>query len=160
MKARILVLCTACLLAALTASAQPAPPPQHDPIGEFLFPPELVMAHQSEIGLTPEQKTALRRELSQAQPQFTEMQWEIQDAMEALRALLEPPQVNPERVRAQLDQVLEIENRVKRLQLSLMVRIKNSLTPEQQIRLRELRPKAPTPPPSPYRPPAPQPDLD
>ncbi|MGH9804752.1 MAG: Spy/CpxP family protein refolding chaperone [Candidatus Acidiferrales bacterium] len=160
MKARILIFSAACLLAALAASAQPAPPPQHDPIGEFLFPPELVMAHQSEIGLASEQKTTLRRELSQTQAQFTEMQWELQDAMEALRAQLEPQQVNAERVRAQLDQVLEIENRIKRLQLSLMVRIKNSLTPEQQARLRELRPRAPTPPPGPSRPPAPQPDLD
>ena len=159
MKARIFILCAAGLLATLPALAQPAPPP-HDPIGEFLFPPELVMAHQSEIGLTPEQKTALRREVYQAQSQFTEMQWELQDAMEALRAQLEPPQVNPERVRAQLDQVLELENRVKRLQLSLMVRIKNSLTPEQQARLRELRPKSPPPPPAPARPPAPPPDLD
>lgn len=163
MKARIAVLCFACLVAALTAHAQTAPapsPPPPDPLGEFLFPPELIMAHQYEIELTPEQKSSLRREISQAQTQFTDMQWELQDAMEALRAQLEPPQVNLEKVRAQLDHVLEVEGRIKRLQMSLMVRIKNSLTPEQQARLRELRPKAPTPPSAPPRPPAPSSDLD
>ena len=164
MKAKIAVLCFACLVAALSAQAQTAPPaqppPPADPLGEFLFPPELVMAHQYEIGLTQEQKTTLRREISQAQAQFTDMQWELQDAMEALRAQLEPPQVNLEKVRAQLDHVLEVEGRIKRLQMSLMVRIKNSLTPDQQARLRELRPKATAPPPAPPRPPAPSPDLD
>ena len=38
-----------------------------------------------------------------------------------------------------MDQVLEIENEVKKKQAALLIRIKNALSPEQQARLRELR---------------------
>jgi Spy/CpxP family protein refolding chaperone len=40
---------------------------------------------------------------------------------------------------AKMDQVLKIENEVKKQQATLLVRIKNVLTAEQQTRLRELR---------------------
>ena len=38
-----------------------------------------------------------------------------------------------------MDEVLKIENEVKKQQAKLLVRIKNALTAEQQARLRELR---------------------
>ncbi len=105
------------------------------------------MAHQNEIGLRPEQKTYIRQEIAKAQSVFTERQWELQDAMEALGDLLGQPQVSEEPVLAQLEKVLQSEREIKRTQITLMVRIKNKLTPEQQSRLKELRPRPPMPPP-------------
>ncbi len=125
----------------------PMPMPPPDPVGDNLFPPELVMAHQNEIGLRPEQKTYIRQEIAKAQSVFTERQWELQDAMEALGDLLGEPQVSEEQVLAQLEKVLQAEREIKRTQMTLMVRIKNKLTPEQQGRLKELRPRPPMPPP-------------
>jgi Spy/CpxP family protein refolding chaperone len=53
--------------------------------------------------------------------------------------LLGQPRVDEARVVAKMEQVLKIENEVKKQQAVLLVRIKNALTPEQQARLRELR---------------------
>jgi len=126
------------------AQAQGGPPaPPQDPIGEAVFPPELVMQHQQAIGLQPEQKNYIREEMRKAQGRFTELQWQLQDAMESLVSSLQQEQVSESQALAQLERVLDAERQVKTLQITLMVRIKNKLTPEQQGRLRELRRQRP-----------------
>lgn len=114
-------------------------PPASDPINELMFPPELVMARQNAIGLSDAQKTYLRAEVLKAQTRFTELQWQLQDAMEGLTGLLKQAKADEVQVTAQLDKVLAAEREIKRAQISLLVRIKNDLTPEQQHRLQALR---------------------
>lgn len=149
MKAKILLLSATLILEGVTALAQvplppPAPlPPEHDPVGENLFPPELIMQNQRAIGLEEAQKTYMRSEISKAQGHFTELQWQLQDAMETLASLLKQDTVEEQKALGQLDQVLNFEREIKRAQMGLMVRIKNKLTPEQQARLHQLRPIPP-----------------
>src|SRR5207244_8818945 len=47
---------------------QPAQPP--DPIAQILFPPELVMQHRQELGLTDEQRAAIKDEAIKASTRF------------------------------------------------------------------------------------------
>jgi len=114
-------------------------PPGPDPIAENLFPPELVMAHQKAIDLSDAQKASIRAELLKAQTRFTELQWQLQDAIEGLVSLLKQPSADESEVMSQLDKVLSSEREIKRTQISLLVRIKNKLTPEQQAHLQKLR---------------------
>jgi Spy/CpxP family protein refolding chaperone len=106
---------------------------------ETLFPPELVMAHQKAIGLDDVQKNDIRGELLKAQTRFTDLQWQLQDAMESLTALLKKTPADESQVLAQLDKVLATERELKRTQIGLLVRIRNRLTPDQQARLQKLR---------------------
>jgi Spy/CpxP family protein refolding chaperone len=129
--------CLAVLLFSVILSAQS--PDGRDPVGENLFPPELVMAHQTAIGIDENQKTYIRAEMLKAQTRFTELQWQLQDSMEALVSLLKQTPVDESRVMSQLDKVLNSEREIKRTQISMMVRIKNKLTPDQQARLQKLR---------------------
>ena len=110
-----------------------------DPVAENLFPPELVMSHQTAIGLDETQKSYIRGELLRAQTRFTELQWQLQDSMEALVSLLKQTPLDESRVMSQLDKVLSSEREIKRTQISLMVRIKNKLTSDQRARLQKLR---------------------
>jgi Spy/CpxP family protein refolding chaperone len=110
-----------------------------DPLSELLFPPELVMSRQNAIGLTDSQKTYLRAEVLKAQTRFTELQWQLQDALEGLIGLLKQSKADEAQVAAQLDKVLASEREIKRAQISLLVRIKNDLTAEQQRQLQALR---------------------
>ena len=114
-------------------------PPGQGPVARNLFPPELVIAHQKEIGLDDGQKNFIRTELQQAQTRFTEMQWKLQDNIETLGDLLKQNPTDEEKVLAQLDKVLNAEREIKRTQIALMVRIKNKLTVEQQTRLQQVR---------------------
>jgi Spy/CpxP family protein refolding chaperone len=118
--------------------------PDQDPIGQSFFPPELVIQHQEAIGLSTEQKDAFKAEIRQAQLKFTELQWKLQDEMEKMISLVKQPHPDEPQVLAQLDKVLAAEREVKREQITLLVRIKNKLTPEQQSKLAELRGKPPT----------------
>jgi Spy/CpxP family protein refolding chaperone len=127
------------LLGAVAAVAQGAP---DDPLHDHFFPPELVMQNQQAIGLGDDQRTALKAELRQAQQRFTELQWKLDDEMERFVALVKAPQVDEPQALAQLDKVLAAEREVKRTQISLLIRIKDHLRPDQQARLQEIRRKA------------------
>jgi Spy/CpxP family protein refolding chaperone len=129
----------ALLLAGMAAWAQQ--PPAQDPIAENLFPPDQVLANQKAIGLDDAQRNYVRTEVLKAQTRFTELQFQLQDAMESLVTLLKQNPVDEAQVMAQLDKVLNAEREVKRTQIALMVRIKNKLTSEQQSRLRQARGK-------------------
>jgi len=125
----------------LTAGTARAQLPEQDPIGQSFFAPELVMQHQEAIGLSAEQKDYLKTEIRQAQLKFTEWQWKLQDEMEKMVALVKQPRADEQQVLAQLEKVLAAEREIKREQVTLLVRIKNKLTPEQQGKLLELRGK-------------------
>lgn len=129
------------LSVAFTAAQQPQPqrPPDNDPLAEFIFPPELVMQHQHEIALTDEQKAYLRGEIQRVTVRFTELQWQLQDAVEGLGATLKEGSVSEQQALAQLDRVLDTEREIKHLHIGLAVRIKNKLTPEQQAKLQAIK---------------------
>ena len=130
-------------LASVAHAQQPGPQPQSDPIGENLFPPELVMQHQQQIGLTEEQRSFMIVQVGNAQLRATELTWKLQREVETMAALVKQEPIDEEQMLAQLDRVLAAERDIKRLQLTLVARIKNKLTPKQCAQLRELRAGAP-----------------
>ena len=130
------------LLAALVLSAralgQGAPPPD-DPFARYVYPPERVMSHAMEIGLDDAQKTAIRNEVQKVQGKFLDLQFELQGESEKMVRLLQEKPVDEAKVLAEVDRILAIEKDIKKMQISLLVRIKNVLTPAQQAKLDELR---------------------
>ena len=138
MKAGVLGVCAVFLFVAGAVRAQM---PDQDPIGQSFFAPELVIQHQEAIGLSAEQKDYFKTEIRQAQLKFTELQWKLQDEMEKLVSLTRQPRVDEQQALGQLEKVLAAEREIKREQVTLLVRIKNKLTPEQQGKLLELRSK-------------------
>lgn len=122
------ILLALALLAAGVARAQTAP----DPIGAALIPPDVVMSHQSDLGLTAAQRTAIQTEMQEAQTHFTALQWQLSSAIETLAATLRQVHVDEKQALAQLDREQTLERQIKRAQLQLMIRIKNDLTSAQQ----------------------------
>ena len=49
-----------------------------------MFPPEMVMQNQRELGLTDQQKTYMRAEIGKTSARFNDLQWQLHDAMEVL----------------------------------------------------------------------------
>jgi Spy/CpxP family protein refolding chaperone len=139
------MLALALVLGAASVAAQVPPPGQRGPgqsqddWGRNFFPPELVMQHQADIGLQDAQRTALTSAVQQAQAKFTEVQWKLSAESEKLGRLLQSAQVDETPVLEQVDRILALEREIKRAQISLMVRIKNTLTAPQQAKLAELR---------------------
>lgn len=127
------------VLAGLPLLAQEGP---GDPIEQNTFPPELVMQNQQAIGLTEQQRTAIKKEVQTAQAQFTELEWDLQSEMESFIELLSQERVDEQKALLVLKKVLALETKIKQTHLTLAIRIKNQLTPEQQAKLREIRKKS------------------
>jgi len=125
-------------IAALPMSAQQ---PGEDPIAQQLFPPDLIMAHQDELGLQEKQRAAIKSEVLKAQPKFLEAQWEVGDESQKMIALLRATPIDEAKVLEQADRVMALERDVKRTHLGLLIRLKNLLTPEQIKRLEQIRRK-------------------
>ena len=121
---------------------RPDRPPQGDQMMENFFNPELIMRNQKALGLKDDQQAAIRKEMQQMMTRFTDLQWQQSTEEEAMAALVKQDHPDEKQVLAQLDKLLNIESEVKRLHMGMLVRIKNILTPEQQAKLRELRPRA------------------
>ncbi|WP_421796316.1 hypothetical protein [Haliscomenobacter sp.] len=126
-----------CILTSVCSFAQGSP--DKDPMQEYLFPPELVMRYQGEIQLKKEQKELIISSVEEAQKKFGRLQWDLQAEMTALQKLLAESTVNEGNVLSQLDKVLDEERNIKKAQIALMVRIKNTLNNEQKAKLNTLR---------------------
>ncbi len=118
-------------------------PPGGDPLARYLFPPELIMANQDAIHLTDSQRNSLQQAMTDAQGKFIAMQFKMSSEVERLQTLLKSSSVDETQVLEQVDRVLAVERDVKRAQLSLMIRIKNMLSAQQQSRLNQLRRQGP-----------------
>ena len=147
------MLAAAFLLSVVLVSAQQPEPPQGpgpqwqgqpphppmDPLGDAMFPPDMIMQHARELDLTQEQKTFMRSEIQKTTTRFNELQWQLQDAVEALHETMKANSVNEQQALAQLDKVLDAEREIKRLHIGMGIRIKNQLTAEQQAKLQSMR---------------------
>ena len=116
-----------------------APHPPMDPLGDAMFPPEMIIQHQRELALTDDQKTFMRAEIQRTTTRFNELQWQLQDAMESLHETMKSEKVDEQQGLAQLDRVLNSESEIKHLHMELAIRIKNKLTAEQQAKLHAMR---------------------
>jgi Spy/CpxP family protein refolding chaperone len=110
-----------------------------DPIASRLFPPELVMEHQNEIGLTVAQRDAMTKEIVLAQRDLTRLQWDMQSEKEKLVKALDSDQVDEAAANASAARVMDLETKIKSRHLAMLIHVKNGLTPEQERRLRAVR---------------------
>jgi Spy/CpxP family protein refolding chaperone len=134
---RLFGICLGTLLS-ITALAEVTPPPD-DPFAAYLFPPDRVMSHAIELGLDDSQKAAIKGEVQKVQNKFTNLQFELQGESEKMVRLLQESRVDETKVLAEVDRILALEKDIKKTQISLLVRIKNILTPEQQAKLSEIQ---------------------
>jgi Spy/CpxP family protein refolding chaperone len=118
---------------------RPGSGPGPDDWSRNFFPPELVMQHQTEIGLQDSQRAALTSAIQAAQGKFMDMQWKLSAEGEKMGRLLQGTQVDEAAVLDEVDRILNMEREIKKAQISLMVRIKNTLTAEQQKKLADIR---------------------
>ena len=112
-----------------------------DPLAEGLFPPELLLFHGETVGLTDEQRAAIRSEVEKVHQRFTDLDQRLQREVEAMKELVRKQRVQEKAALEQLDKVLDAEREIKHTQLALMIALKNQLTQEQQARLKDLRQK-------------------
>jgi hypothetical protein len=114
-----------------------------DPLAKVLLPPDLVLSHQQAINLTEQQRNCIQLNMLATQAKLLDQQIKLQTEVEKLQQLLKSATPDETRVLDEMEKVLGAERDIKRAQLSLMVKLKNTLTPQQQTQLEALRAQMP-----------------
>lgn len=96
-----------------------------------LFPPTLIMQQQSALSLSDAQQENIKAELREFQSSVVDVQWDLQSAQGELEALLGKDRIDADAAATAIDRVLSAENALKKLHLTLLIRIRNLLEPEQ-----------------------------
>ncbi len=110
-----------------------------DPIGRQLFPPDLIMSQAQKLRLDEKQRTTIKNEVQKAQSKFFDLQWEAKEAGEAMAQMLQQTPIDEIRVLEQADKVMALEREIKKIHLSMLIHIKNSLRAEQIAQLKQMR---------------------
>lgn len=118
------------------------------------YTPQLIMRNQNEINLTEAQRDNIQKMMNEMQAAHTDVRWNIQNEMEKLQNLMDAETVDVSEAMNQLDNVLALENELKKSQFEMMAKIKNELTTEQKSRLDELKAERRRPPSPPTQRPA------
>ncbi|NNC76761.1 MAG: hypothetical protein HKN77_02290 [Woeseiaceae bacterium] len=120
------------LLAAMAGVTLAADGPAKDDVFKGkLFPPNLILENQGVLNLSKEQFTKIRAAVVEVQAGVAEHEWDMREAYLQLMAELDNSPINENRVLEHADAALLAENKVKKRQISMLVRLKNLLTPEQ-----------------------------
>jgi len=104
-----------------------------------LFPPEIIMRNQTELGLSDAQRSAIMAAIRSTRDSLDPVHWELEAKQKQLSTLLHAPKVDEAAALAQADELMDLEKKLKKSHLLLLVKIKNLLTPEQQQKARALR---------------------
>lgn len=102
-----------------------------DMFQEYLYSADLVMKNREKISLTDEQANKIKKIHSTNAADFSTLKWDLDAETEKLKKLLAQTKPDPAAVTKQMDLVLNLENQLKKKQLSTLVAIKNELTENQ-----------------------------
>ena len=136
MKTNAFLLLVFCLFGSrpLWAQAQ-----ANDPMADWLFPPDFVMQQEQVIKLDAEQRQFIETEIKSAQTRMHDAELLVRENADKLLALVKQERVNERQALERVDKVLDGEREMRRTQLSLLIRVKNRLTLDQQAKLQELK---------------------
>ena len=136
MKKGLLIL-LACTCLGVTAAG--AKEPKDDVFKGKLFAPNVILENQAELGLSKQQFTDIRRAVVDVQANVAEHEWDVREAYQNILAELDKTPIDQEQVLEYVDGALRAENEVKKLQVAMLIELKNLLTAEQVAYLQSLR---------------------
>jgi Spy/CpxP family protein refolding chaperone len=134
----IIAICLVLLVGLMTSFAQTS-----DPFAEALYEPDLVTSHKKEIELTNKQESKINSIYTTNSVIFNEKkkQWSL--AMIDFQSVVSEPHVDYHLLDEKFSKVLFLESEIKKIRLVSLAEIKNELTPEQQVKLNQIKARNP-----------------
>ncbi|HEY3052813.1 MAG TPA: periplasmic heavy metal sensor [Thermoanaerobaculia bacterium] len=112
---------------------------EEDPFARYLFPPELIMAHSQDLGLQEKQRETIKSEVQKAQSKFFDLQWQAKEEGDKMVKLLQQSPADEGRILEQADRIMSLEREIKRTHLTMLIRLRNLLSAEQQAKLQQFK---------------------
>jgi len=128
-----------CLVLFTTVATAQGIGKQKDVFKDKLFAPNIILENQDELDLSKEQFTAIRAAVVEVQGNVAEHEWDLREAYMKVMADLDEVPVDEDKVMANVQAALLAENEVKKLQVAMLIRLRNLLTDEQMQYLQSLR---------------------
>ena len=132
-----LVILLACACLGVTAAG--AKEPKDDVFKGKLFAPNVILEHQAELELSKQQFTEIKKAVVDVQANVAEHEWNVREAYQNILAELDRTPIDQEQVLEHVDAALRAENEVKKLQVAMLIQLKNLLTAEQVAYLESTR---------------------
>jgi len=134
-KGLVILLAVACMgLEAAVAAG-----PKEDVFKGKLFAPNVILENQAELGLSKQQFTDIRKAVVEVQSNVAEHEWDVREAYQNIMAELDKAPVDENQVLEYVSAALRAENEVKKLQVAMLIKLKNLLTNEQIEYLESVR---------------------
>ena len=136
-KGLLVLLAFVCLATTGAGAAEP----KEDVFKGKLFAPNVILQNQGELSLSKQQFTEIRGAVVKVQGNVAEHEWDIAEAYQNIMAELDKSPIDEAQVLEYVDAALRAENEVKKLQVAMLVQLKNLLTDEQIAYLESVRDK-------------------
>ena len=128
-----------CFLLIAGISAAQNPEPGKDPFKGKLFPPNIILEHQTALDLSDQQLAEIREAVLEVQSNIAEHQWDLREAYQRVMEELDQSPIDEASVMTNIDLALVAENKVKKMQVVMLIRLRNLLTDEQFDYLQTIR---------------------
>jgi hypothetical protein len=134
-KGLLVLLACACLGTTTAGAAEP----KADVFKGKLFAPNVILENKSELGLSKQQFTDIRQAVVEVQASVAGHEWDIAEAYQNIMAELDKSPIDQAQVLEHVDAALRAENEVKKMQVSMLIQLKNLLTEDQVEYLESVR---------------------
>ena len=134
-KGMLVLLAVACMGLGTAVAAGP----KDDVFKGKLFAPNVILENQAELGLSKQQFTEIKKAVVEVQANVAEHEWDVREAYQSIMAELDKAPIDEGQVLEHVGAALRAENEVKKLQVAMLIRLKNLLTSEQIAYLQSVR---------------------
>lgn len=104
-----------------------------------LFAPNVILENRTELSLSKQQFTDIKKAVVEVQTNVAEHEWDVREAYQNIMAELDNSPIDEQQVLEHVGAALKAENEVKKLQVAMLVRLKNLLTDDQVAYLESVR---------------------
>lgn len=104
-----------------------------------LFPPELVMRQQKELGLSEDQQKKIIKIMSTFQGEVVQLNWNLKSEEQKLDELVSKDKVDAKAADGQIQKILAAEGKLKAKHLGMLIEVKNTLDSGQIEKLKDLK---------------------
>jgi len=135
---KLMPLAGLCLVLLSTGAIAQGQGPQKDVFKGKLFAPNIILEHQDELGLSKEQFTEIRAAVVEVQANVAEHEWDLREAYQNVLSDLEDSPIDEDKVLGNVQKALLAENEVKKLQVAMLIKLRNLLTDDQVVYLQSV----------------------
>ena len=134
-KGLLILLASICLGSGILAAAEP----KQDVFKGKLFAPNVILENQAELSLSKQQFTDIRKAVVDVQANVAGHEWDVREAYQNIMVELDRTPIDEQQVLEHVGAALKAENEVKKMQVLMLIKLRNLLTDEQIKYLESVR---------------------